>query len=387
MPYVAPSTVTAGQTYTAAAHNIIVEDVIDHEARINSIEYPFRNLLINGAMQFAQRATSVTGITTGGYRVADRWDSFHILSGTYTHALSADAPTGSGFRNSLRVTCTSAVTSLSANAIYILKQKMEGQTLQQIRKGTSSAQQLTLSFWVKSNKTGTYIAALEDDDNARIVSASYTVSAADTWEKKTITFPADTTGALDNDNNASLSLVFWMVAGTNFTSGTLATTWAANNDANKAVGQTNLAANTNNYIAWTGTQLELGAYATDYAFLPYGDELAQCQRYFYQINGSSSVLYVNIASGFTTNTTGAEVITPFPVTMRAIPSLGSWTSLRLWDSTSAPGVTGLSVNTNFQSQYSAHLTATVAAGLVANRPAILQGNNSASSYVQFNAEL
>lgn len=285
MPYVAPSTVVAGQTYSAASHNIIVNDLIDHEDRLDTVQnaqYPARNVLVNGAMQFAQRGTSVSGIagTIDSYHTADRWLSQGASAGTWTEAISADAPTGSGFRNSLRFTCTTAVTSLSAGSYRFLTQRLEGQTLQHIKKGTASAQQLTLSFWVKGSTTGTYIAALYDSDNTRSVSGSYTISAANTWEQKTITFPADTTGALDNDNNGSLFVQFILAAGTDRTSGVLGTTWGAYTAANYAVGQTNLSAAVNNYWQITGVQLEPGSQASPFEFVRYDDELRRCQRYY-----------------------------------------------------------------------------------------------------------
>jgi hypothetical protein len=152
--------------------------------------------------------------------------------------------------------------------------------LQRIKKGTSDAQQLTLSFWVKSNVTGTYVVNLKDTDNTRQVSATYSVSSSATWEKKTITFPADTTGFFDSDNNHSLNLTFMLAAGSNRTSGTLQTSWASQVTADLAVGQTNLAAATNNYWQVTGVQLETGPVATPFEFEPYEATLRKCQRYY-----------------------------------------------------------------------------------------------------------
>lgn len=315
MPYVAPSTVVAGQTYSAANHNIIVNDIIDHEDRLDTVQnaqYPARNVLVNGAMQFSQRGTSVSGISSGStYHTADRWAQYVLASGTWTNAVSADAPAGSGFRNSVKITCTTAVTSLSATATNIVFQKLEGQTLQMIRKGTANAQQLTLQFWVKGSTTGTYAVSLDDDDNTRSVSATYTISAANTWEQKTITFPADTTGVLDNDNAGSMTLIFWLVAGSNATSGTLQTTWGSTVAANKAVGQTNLAAAVNNYWQITGVQLEPGSQASPFEFVRYDDELRRCQRYYQKWQ-------TNIA-GYNTTTTFLGSFT-YPVKTRATPS-------------------------------------------------------------------
>ena len=240
----------------------------------------FRNLIINGDMQIAQRGTSTAGITTDSLATADRWISQIGTLGTWTNSVENDAPTGSGFRKSWKWLCTTADASPAAGDFMVPQTRLEGQSLQQIAKGTASAKELTLSFWVKANVTGTYIVGLFDIDNTRIVSKSYTINASATWEKKTITFPADTTGAFDNDSNRSLDIQFWLSAGTNFTSGTLATTWQSNTSANRAVGQTNLAAATNNYWQITGVQLEVGPAPTPFEFLSEQVELSLCQRYY-----------------------------------------------------------------------------------------------------------
>jgi hypothetical protein len=260
--------------------NILNNRLPDSVITDDELERPFRNLIINGAMQVAQRGTSTTGITAGGYYTADRW--FHQIGtlGTWTDTVENDAPTGSGFAKSLKVLCTTADAALAAGDINLLEYKIEGQNLQAIRKGTSNAQQVTLQFWVKSNVTGTYIVNFFDTDNNRIVSSTYTVASSGVWEKKTIVFPADTTGAFDNDNNSSVTLAFWLGAGTDFSSGTLNTTWATRSNTNRAVGQTNLAAATNNYWQITGVQLEVGAVATPFEFKPFAQELRECLRYF-----------------------------------------------------------------------------------------------------------
>lgn len=241
-----------------------------------------KNLLYNGAMQIHQRSASVAGITTGGYYTADRYQIVNLTQGTWTNDIQNDAPTGSGLRKSFRMLCTTADATPAAADMIGIDQVLEGQDLQRIAKGTSSAQQLTLSFWVKSNVTGTYIVSLYDNDSspARQVCGSYTIVASATWEKKTITFPADTIGAFDNDNAASLYIRWYLGAGSNRTSGTLATSWASFNQANDAVGQTNLAASTNNYWQITGVQLEIGPVATSFEFKSLNQELRECERYY-----------------------------------------------------------------------------------------------------------
>ena len=251
-------------------------------------------------MSIAQRATSASSLTGSGYNTVDRFRTNMGTAGTWTQSQSTDVPTGQGFAKSLKMDCTTANGSLSAGSYLIIDQRVEGQNLQYLKKGTSNAESTTMSFWVKSAKTGTYIAALNDVDNNRYIAKSYTISNANTWEKKTVTFAGDTTGAFGNDNGASLKVQFWLVAGSTYTSGTLATSWASATNANQAVGQVNLADSTSNdwYIA--GVQLEAGTTASEFEFLPVDVNLARCQRYFELLIGSrsqysrySSVTYVN----------------------------------------------------------------------------------------------
>jgi hypothetical protein len=243
---------------------------------------PNRNLIINGDMQIAQRATSSTSITTGGYYTTDRWRFGPSNMGTWTISQENDAPTGSGFIKSTKILCTTADASPAASDHIVFVTNLEGQNLQQIKKGTAAAKQLTLSFWVKSNVTGTYIANIYDNDNTRWCSASYTVSASATWEKKTITLPEDTTGAFDNDNAGSLVLHMFLGAGTSLSGGTLGTTWrsAAFVNSDIAVGQVNLASAINNYWQITGVQLEVSDTATPFEFKPYAQNLEECERYY-----------------------------------------------------------------------------------------------------------
>ena len=240
----------------------------------------FRNIIINGDMSIAQRGTSASSLTGSSYETVDRFKQEISSQGTWTQSQSTDVPTGQGFATSLKMDCTTADASPAASDYIYITQKIEGQNLQYLKKGTSSAESTTLSFWVKSNKTGTYIARLRDADNTRSTSKSYTISSADTWEKKTITFDGDTTGALTNDNGTSLQLYFYLGAGSNYTSGTLATSWEANTNANNAVGQVNLADDTANEWYITGVQLEAGTTASDFEFLPVDVNLERCERYF-----------------------------------------------------------------------------------------------------------
>ena len=273
----------------------------------------FKNIMINGDMSIAQRSTSVSSITGSGYNTVDR---IHLLLnslGTWTQSQSTTVPTGQGFATSLKMDNTTADASPSSGDYCIVRTKFEGQMLQYLKKGTSSAESTTLSFWVRSNKTGTYIAELYDADNTRSISKSYTISSADTWEKKTITYDGDTTGALDNNNALSLSINFWLGAGTDYTSGTLATSWASATNANRAVGQVNLADNTSNEWYITGVQLEAGTSASDFEFLPHDINLSRCERYC-RLFGSG-------VQGRASNTTTFYFSEPMQPAMRASPTL------------------------------------------------------------------
>jgi len=272
----APTSLTNGDIWTTTSGFFV---------RINGATKDFgvatKNLLYNGAMQVAQRGTSTAGITSSWqYHTADRWRFSPNSLGTWTMSVENDAPTGSGFRKSLKMLCTTADASPAAGDFLLFDQNLEGQDLQRIAKGTASAQQLTMSFWVKSNKTGTYVVELYDNNNTRAVSASYSIAATDTWERKTITFPADTTGAFNNDNASALTVRQWLAAGSSFTSGTLQTTWATPTDANRAVGLVNLGAAVNNYWQITGYQLETGTVASPFEFKSFAQELQECQRYY-----------------------------------------------------------------------------------------------------------
>ena len=280
----------------------------------------FRNLIINGDMQVSQRSavgTAVTGITTSGYYTADRYRLDIASIGTFSQTTLADAPTGSGFRNSVKLQCTTANASPVSGAAMQFQQVIEGQNLQAIRKGTASAQTVTLSFWVKAFQTGTFIVEVRDLDNARAVSKSYTINASNTWEYKTITYPADTTGVFDNDSNGSLELNFWLGAGTTYTTGTLATTWGTLTSANRAVGQTNLASSTSNNWFITGVQLEANPQPTPFEQRPIGIELALCQRYYYRLgNTSVSAAYLTLNNFVSYTGTAVEGALQHPVPMR-----------------------------------------------------------------------
>ena len=291
----------------------------------------FRNIIINGDMSIAQRSTSASSVTTSGYHSCDRWQSSIGTMGTWTQSQSTDVPTGSGFRTSLKMDCTTADASPASGDVLVFAQYIEGQNLQYLKKGTSSTESLTCSFWVKSNKTGTYILELKDDNN-RTINKSYTISSADTWEKKIITYAGDTSGTIDNDNGTGLELNFWLGAGSSLTSGTLQTSWGSKVNANRAVGNVNLADSTDNEWYVTGVQLEVGTSASEFEFLPHDVNLGRCQRYCYVHNNNADSHQMLVFPGASRGSTNKYFFIQHPVPMRDTPSVTLSGELRLINS-------------------------------------------------------
>ena len=351
----------------------------------------FRNIIINGDMSQSQRSTSVSSITGSGYNTVDRWHIVLSSLGTWTQSQSTDVPTGQGFSTSLKMDCTTADASPGSGDFLFLNQKVEGQNVQYLKKGTSSAESTTLSFWVKSNKTGTYICELDDNDNTRNINKSYTINSADTWEKKIITFPGDTTGALDNNNEKSFEIRWWLVAGSNFTSGSLATSWGSETSANNAVGQVNLADSTSNEWYLTGAQLEAGSQASDFEFLPIDVNLERCKRYF-QTKGTSLSpnAFTNnqtVAMGLARTVSQAQCYMELNPIMRSEPTvsgIGTLSNLKCHTAT------GGNVNTSSigsdgtpNRQQVTYLANNLTSGLNNNEPIRLYGDYT----ITFDAEL
>jgi microcystin-dependent protein len=309
---VEPSTVAHAASHTEGGSDVVTvtgNQIANYQS--------FRNVIINGSMSVAQRATSLASITTGGYKTVDRWSMNYTSLGTWTQSVENDAPTGSGLRKSLKMLCTTADSSPAAGDFLGVLQLVEGQNLQHFAKGTSSAKKFAMSFWVKANVTGTYTVYLLDNDNSRHTSKQYSISASGTWEKKTLIFDADSTGAFDNDNAASLQVVFGLGAGSTYTSGVVQT-WGSIVNGNLQPGQVNVAAATNNYWQVTGVQLEAGDVATPFESEPFETTLRKCQRYYQIVMDSTTNFYQVIGSQYAADTAFARFW--FPTRMRAVPN-------------------------------------------------------------------
>ena len=275
-----------------------------------------RNIVINGEMKVAQRATSATGKTggTSGYFALDRWklqDGTIGTGGRCTIAQIADGP--AGFANCLKISATTADTSIDAREALILQTRFEGQDLQQLKKGTASAEKVTVSFYVKGNAAALYVCELHDVDNGRNNTQSFAVTTD--WNRIELTFAADTSDPLDDDNAVSLSLNFWLHSGSNYSGGTFASnTWADITLANTTAvaDRTSIYDSTDRTFFLTGVQMEMGSTATAFESRSFGEELALCQRYFQFVESMSAV---------GNSTTQLVCTLNFRAAMRAAPTL------------------------------------------------------------------
>ena len=279
-----------------------------------------RNIAYNGAMQISQRSTSVTGIgASTGYFTVDRFVlNVGNTSGRLT--MSQESITDlSGFAKAVKLDCTTADTSIASNERLLFVQRFEGQDLQQIKKGTSDAEKVTVSFYVKGNANATYTLELVDEDNSRYVAQEFSVTSS--WTRVVKTFVADTTGKFDNDNAHSMSLNIWLHAGSDFTGGTF-TSNTVHTTANQRVGdnQTSFFDSTDRQLFITGVQLEVGDFPNGNPFehRSVGEELALCQRYYVLL---SNGVGQTITNGSAYNANQVSGVVTFPVDMRGSPSV------------------------------------------------------------------
>jgi len=291
-----------------------------------------RRLNINGAMQINQRGNS-TGVASDGYFGPDRY-KWQRSGATVDISQDTDVPAGQGFSNSLKIDVTTADDqSATAGALHQTHYFFEGYDVQRLRYGTANAKTLKLTFWVKSPKTGTHWVRLYSENHNRMNNKKYTVSSANTWEKKTLTFAGDTSNGFTNGNAKALRLTWWWSAGSNYTSGSDSdgSEWAAYAATNQAVGQVNCVDNAANNIYLTGVQLEETT-ATDFEHRTYGDELARCQRYFCKSWNAAVAVGTDSGvgvRGYRNNGTARSDMPCdvwFPVEMRTTPTMTCYNS-------------------------------------------------------------
>ena len=371
--------------------------VNDNQAGILRPRKTATPLIINGDMQIAQRGTSATAIgnTDSGYHVCDRWrfSEQGDPTGEFTISQSTDVPTGQGFVNSLKFDVTTSDTLLSSE-FFRFEYRSEAQDMKVLKYGTSSAETTTLSFWVKSNKTGDYAISIRQSDDNRSLTKTYTINSANTWEKKIINIPADTTGVIDNDNGIGLHFYWYFDAGSDYT-GTTQTTWGSYADGMTANGHAvTLLDSTDNDWYITGVQLEVGTFDSnsipDFQFEDRATSLARCQRYYMKIGGNPSDDNV-FGSGYAHTTTSIRFVTHFPASLRApataIETNGVASNYRILgggasakNSSAVPTFGACGLN-------SARSTATVSSGLSQYSGCIVDAGTDNAVFLAWDSEL
>ena len=266
------------------------------------------NLIINGAMTVAQRGTSFTSQTGGAYHL-DRWrtNAYNLGAGQYRIDQSTDAPDGFSFSN--KVSCTTAEAAQNANEQMYFQQRVEAQNMNWLKFYQANADQVTISFWVKSNRTGSFSAALklsdnnsvENNTNTRVYYFTYSISTSNTWEQKTktITLDTDVTQVKSTGVNFGMAIDFWLGAGSS-RRGATANSWVNNGNASTLSDNLDMLNSTANDFYITGVQLEAGSSASSFAHENVGDTLQKCQRYYEAITiANDSYISSGIVSGGT----------------------------------------------------------------------------------------
>lgn len=286
-----------------------------------------RNLFINGAATVAQRGTSLSSVTTGGAgnQTVDLFRPSITSLGTWTLSQASDGP--DGFANSFKVDCTTADASPSSGDLIAIDCYLEAQNLQALNYGNAGAVAATLSFYVKSNKTGSgTVSILQSDNSNRCINVSYTISSANTWERKTISLPADASGLINDDNGRGLAIEFWLNSGSTYTGGSAQTTWGTLTNANRNFANLGIGGSTDDVWQITGVQLELGNTATPFEHRTFSEELRRCQRYFSRSYEYGTAAGTSTNSGATVSVAYSAIAYAghtsfFPVSMRATPSI------------------------------------------------------------------
>ena len=283
-----------------------------------------RNLIINGAMTVSQRGTSFTSQTGAAYHI-DRFETnaYNVGTGVYKAEQSTEAP--DGFYYSLKYSCTTADTSQDTNNQFYIQQQIEAQDIYHLKFYEANPDSVTVSFYVRSNTTGSYGMTLKLSDNnssdsnteTRIYPTTFNISSADTWERitKTITLDSSTSETRPTGNNMGMSLVIWLAAGSN-RQGATANAWANNGNATTTVDADDFLGSTSNNFHLTGVQLEVGEQATFFEHEDYGITLTKCQRYFFKFPNANYNIH---AAPYTTSISIAHF--EFPVTMRTLPTM------------------------------------------------------------------
>ena len=345
-----------------------------------------RNVIINGAMNVAQRGTSFTAVTNGQYTL----DRFNYRQNVGEVTVTQDSSAPDGFSNSLKVDVTTADDSLTSGQFNMLEYNIEAQDLQRLAFGTSSAKNFTLSFYVKSNKTGTYAVNITQQDNsAKQATLNYTINSANTWERKSLTFTGDTSGVINDDNGVGFLIYWWLAVGTLYTSGgSTSASFQTFANADHAAGHAvNILDSTDNEWFITGVQLEVGQNATSFEHEPFSQTLQKCLRYTFVHQTDVAYGFASL-SGFIADSTVTLNLYQFPVEMRAIPTLavsGTFQSLTGHAGNSIEVSGGYSIQQ--PNTHNTRVDATLSSSNTLGRYSALRNLNDSDAKITFDAEL
>tara|TARA_R100000995_G_scaffold36735_1_gene16785 strand:- start:1165 stop:2313 length:1149 start_codon:yes stop_codon:yes gene_type:complete len=338
------------------------------------------NKIINGDMRVDQRdGTATINATSVTYNV-DRWLGRGVASaGVFT--LAQDTTSPANFTNSLKATVTTADSSIASGSSYRVQQMIEGNNIADLNWGTSDAQSVTLSFWVRSSVTGTFGGSVANGDYDRFNVFSYTISVADTWEYKTVTITGDTSGTWYTNTSIGIRLNFSLGAGSTL----LASAGSWGSSAKEGVtGQTNVIATNSATFYVTGVQLQTGSGASNFEYLQFGQQMLLCQRYFYSLGGTAA--YEFIAHGMFTGTTTPLLRAELPVKMRSAPTLSTSGTFLTKAGSSNLATASFSVDQSATQTYS--FSATVSGGSsTIGYAALMFVNNSTAARFNFSAEM
>jgi len=339
-----------------------------------------KNRIINGNMVVDQRnaGASVTNVSGNVYTL-DRWQANGDIASKFTIQQNAGSVTPpAGFINYLGITSSSAY-SVGAAESFVIRQKIEGLNVADFGWGAAGAATVTLSFWVRSSLTGTFGGSLLNSGQTRSYPFTYTISAANTWEQKSVTIAGDTSGTWLKTSGIGIEIDFGLGVGTTY-SGT-AGAWAGTTYAS-ATGATSVVGTSGATFYITGVQLERGSNATSFEFIDYGRQLIQCQRYYYRSIATDN--YTIFGTGFVTSSTATQIYSALPVTMRASPTL-NFSTCRLGDG-SYPTVTSVGTFRGGLNSWGSEVVAS-GGGLTTGRGCIIGASNSTSAYIDASAEL
>ena len=382
------NTMNVGAAVTISESGIEASGIGITVANINGTQVGGRrNVIINGAMQVSQRGTSFSTVANNEITL-DRFGLIHPY-GSSQMSISQSTDSPDGFSKSYKLDVNTVDSSIGSGQYVVIRHRIEAQNLQQLAFGTSAAKPISLSFYVRSNKTGTFAINIQQIDNSsKQVSAPYTISSANTWERKTFTFAGDTSGVINDDNGTGLTVIWWISAGSTYNSGTSRSTFTTHADADAAVGcNVNILDSTDNNFYLTGVQLEVGSQATDFEHRSHGEEERLCQRYYFR--QSAEHQYMRYAChGQTPSANGAQYVYQLPVRMRATPTLGysQLSDFYMYAGnlqSKTPTSLAMDANSTISPMFVGAKSGTFTAGQMAH----LTTPNSQQGYLEFNAEL